>query len=358
MKSLKTEKAPAEKAKVAKSSKIAPKADKNSRQNVKPGAKAGPKAAGVPKSPPKPGVKATKAAAKTSVPASGVLKLGLPKGSLEQYTLGLFARSGWRVNIGSRNYFPRIDDPEIECTLSRSQEMSRYVEQGVIDCGLAGKDWRLENQSDVVVVEDLVYSKSTPTSARWVLAVAGDGPDKASDLRGKKVATELPGVTSRWFAERGIDVQVEFSWGATEAKVVSGLAEAIVEVTETGSTIKAHGLKIIDEILVTHTEFIANRKALADPFKKAKISQLALLLKGALDAEGVVGLKMNVREKDVEKIVGILPCLNAPTVAHLYKTNWLSVEAVISAKVVREIIPLLRDNGAEGIIEYPLNKVI
>jgi ATP phosphoribosyltransferase len=290
---------------------------------------------------------------------SKVLKLGLPKGSLEQYTLSLFARSGWRINIGSRNYFPDIDDPEIECTLSRAQEMSRYVSDGVLDCGLSGKDWRLENQSDVAVVTDLVYSKATPTSASWVLAVDGKGPyNTPSDLAGKKVATELPGVTKRWFKERGIDVSVEFSWGATEAKVVSGLADAIVEVTETGSTIKAHGLKIIDKVLTTHTEFIANHKALKDPFKKSKIAQIALLLKGALDAEGLVGLKMNVREKDVEKVVSILPSLNAPTVAHLYKTDWLSVETVVSSKTVRELIPSLRKCGAEGIIEYPLNKVI
>jgi ATP phosphoribosyltransferase len=304
-----------------------------------------------------------KAAAPKVVPGTSggprILRLGLPKGSLEQYTLSLFARSGWRVNIGSRNYFPGIDDPEIECTLSRSQEMSRYVEQGVLDCGLAGKDWRLENQSDVEVVADLIYSKATPACARWVLAVAGDGPYKLpSDLAGKKVATELPGVTQRWFEERGIDVDVEFSWGATEAKVVSGLADAVVEVTETGSTIRAHGLKIIDEILVTHTEFIANAEALKNPFKKAKIDQLALLLQGALKAEGLVGLKMNVREDDVGRIVGLLPSLNAPTVAHLYNQKWLSVETVVSARVVRELIPLLRENGAEGIIEYPLNKVI
>ncbi|MDR2386058.1 MAG: ATP phosphoribosyltransferase [Deltaproteobacteria bacterium] len=292
-------------------------------------------------------------------PPKGVLKLGLPKGSLEQYTLGLFARSGWRVNIGSRNYFPGIDDPEIECTLSRSQEMSRYVEQGILDCGLAGKDWRLENQSKVEVVADLIYSKATPSTAKWVLAVAGDGPYRsANDLQGKTVATELPGVTKRWFEDRGLKVNVEFSWGATEAKVVSGLADAIVEVTETGSTIKAHGLKIIDEILVTHTELIANSKSLTDPFKKAKIDQLALLLKGALDAEGLVGLKMNVREEDVENVVRILPSLNAPTIAHLYKSSWLSVETVVSSKIVRELIPILIENRAEGIIEYPLNKVI
>jgi ATP phosphoribosyltransferase len=269
------------------------------------------------------------------------------------------ARSGWRVNIGSRNYFPDIDDPEIVCTLSRSQEMSRYVADGVLDCGLAGKDWRLENQDDVAVVADLIYSKVSPTSARWVLAVAGDGPYRqAEDLAGRKVATELPGVTRRWFAEKGVDVDVEFSWGATEAKVVSGLADAIVEVTETGSTIKAHGLRIIDEILTTHTELIANKDALKDPFKRAKIDQIALLLKGALDAEGLVGLKMNVRERDVEAVIRHLPSLNAPTVAHLYKTDWLSVETVVASKVVRELIPTLLRAGAEGIIEYPLNKVI
>jgi ATP phosphoribosyltransferase len=297
-----------------------------------------------------------------AAPAGGggrILRLGLPKGSLEQYTLSLLARSGWRVNIGARNYFPDIDDPEIRCTLSRSQEMSRYVADGVLDCGLAGKDWRLENQSDVVVVADLVYSKVSPVSARWVLAVAGDGPYKrAEDLAGRKVATELPGVTRRWFASKGIEVDVEFSWGATEAKVVSGLADAVVEVTETGGTIKAHGLRIIDEILTTHTELIANAKSLEDPFKKAKIAQIALLLKGALDAEGLVGLKMNVRESDAEAVIALLPSLNAPTVAHLYNAAWLSVETVVASKVVRELIPTLRAAGAEGIIEYPLNKVI
>ncbi|MDR2443975.1 MAG: ATP phosphoribosyltransferase [Deltaproteobacteria bacterium] len=288
-----------------------------------------------------------------------VLRLGLPKGSLEQYTINLLSRAGWRVNIGSRNYFPDIDDAQINCTLARAQEMSRYVASGVLDCGLSGRDWRLENQSDVAVITDLVYSKATPAPARWVLAVAGDGPYRtARDLVGRKVATELPGVTKRWFEERHIDVNVEFSWGATEAKVVSGLADAVVEVTETGSTIKAHGLKIIDEILSTNTELIANHKALESRFKKYKIDQLALLLKGALDAEGLVGLKMNVRAKDVENVVALLPSLNAPTIAHLYNSDWLSVEIVVSSKVVRELIPVLCKVGAEGIIEYSLNKVI
>ncbi|MDR0549852.1 MAG: ATP phosphoribosyltransferase [Deltaproteobacteria bacterium] len=288
-----------------------------------------------------------------------VLKLGLPKGSLEEYTLSLFARSGWRISVGSRNYFPSINDPEIACTLCRTQEMTRYVAQGVLDCGFTGKDWRLENGCEVEVITDLIYSKASPTAARWVLAVPGDGSVvSAADLKGKKVATELPGLTRKWFAERGVPVEVEFSWGATEAKVVNGLADAIVEVTETGSTIKAHGLKIIDEIMTTYTEFVANPLAILDEFKLAKIQQIALLLKGALAAESLVGLKMNVREKDADHLIALLPSLNAPTVAHLYRTDWLSVEVVIAAHVVRELAPVLLANGAEGIIEYPLNKVI
>jgi ATP phosphoribosyltransferase len=288
-----------------------------------------------------------------------VLKLGLPKGSLEEYTMALFARSGWRISVGSRNYFPSINDPEIECTLCRVQEMTRYVAQGVLDCGFTGKDWRLENGCEVEVITDLIYSKASPSSARWVLAVPGDGPIRsAKDLKGKKIATELPGLTKKWFAELDVDVEVEFSWGATEAKVVNGLADAIVEVTETGSTIRAHGLRIIDEIMTTYTEFVANPEANRDKFKAAKIQQVALLLKGALAAESLVGLKMNVREKDADRIISLLPSLNAPTVAHLYRTDWLSVEVVIAASVVRELAPILLASGAEGIIEYPLNKVI
>jgi ATP phosphoribosyltransferase len=289
----------------------------------------------------------------------GVLKLGLPKGSLEQYTLDLFARSGWKVNVGSRSYFPNVNDPELSLTISRAQEISRYVAEGVIDAGITGRDWRLENQSDVEVIDELIYSKASASPCRWVLAVPGNGNiDHVSQLEGKKVATELPGVTSRWFQEKGVNVKVEFSWGATEAKVVSGLADAIVEVTETGSTIKAHGLRIIDEVLVTNTELMANKKSLEDPFKKSKIKQIALLLHSALTANGLVGIKMNVKQKDVEEIVSLLPSLRAPTVAHLYKTDWLSVETVVKSNIVRDLIPLLLDKGAEGIIEYPLNKVI
>jgi ATP phosphoribosyltransferase len=291
--------------------------------------------------------------------SANTLKLGLPKGSLEEYTMGLFARSGWRISVGSRNYFPTIDDPEITCTLCRVQEMTRYVASGVLDAGFTGKDWRLENGLEVEVITDLVYSKASPTAARWVLAVPGNGPiTKAEQLNGKKIATELPGLTKRWFAERGVEVDVEFSWGATEAKVVNGLADAIVEVTETGSTIKAHGLRIIDEIMTTYTEFVANPAAVRDEFKHKKLQQIALLLKGALAAEGLVGLKMNVQEKDVAKVIAVLPSLNAPTVAHLYQKDWLSVETIISSHVVRELVPTLLANGAEGIIEYPLNKVI
>ncbi|MDR2612605.1 MAG: ATP phosphoribosyltransferase [Deltaproteobacteria bacterium] len=289
----------------------------------------------------------------------GVLRLGIPKGSLEQYTLELFARSGWKISVGSRSYFPDVNDPELALTISRAQEISRYVADGVLDAGITGRDWRLENDSDVVVVQELVYSKVSARPARWVLAVPGDGPvTEASQLAGKTVATELPGVTSRWFRQRGLDVKVEFSWGATEAKAASGLADAIVEVTETGSTIRAHGLRIIDEVLVTATELMANPRSLKDPFKKSKIGQIALLLKAALAADGMVGLKMNVRENDAERLVEALPSLRAPTVAHLFRTDWLSVETVVSRSVVRDLIPELLDRGAEGIIEYPLNKII
>jgi ATP phosphoribosyltransferase len=290
---------------------------------------------------------------------SDVLKLGIPKGSLEKATVELFARSGWRINIHSRSYFPDIDDDQIQCWICRAQEMSRYVERGALDAGLTGLDWTMENDSRVEVVEDLVYSKVSTRPARWVLAAPADsGINELKDLEGKKIATEMVNFTRRYFQELGIDVEVSFSWGATEAKVVSGLADAIVEVTETGSTIRAHGLKIIKELLRTNTQLIANPTSWADPWKKAKIQQVALLLKGALYAEGMVGLKMNVAEADLQAVVDMLPSLNAPTVAHLYHSDWLSVETVVAASVVRELIPELIRRGAEGIIEYPLNKVI
>ncbi len=285
--------------------------------------------------------------------------LGLPKGSLERTTLELFARAGWHINVNSRNYFPDIDDPEITCSLAKAREMAHYVADGTLDVGLTGKDWCVEYDSPVVVVDDFFYSKASYRPARWVLAVGGDSPYRApEDLTGKRVATELVNVTRRWFAEQNIPVDVSFSWGATEAKVVAGLADAVVEVTETGSTIRAHGLRIISEVMQTNTQLIANPKAWEDEFKRNKIKQIALLLKGALRAYGLVGLKMNVRERDAASVIELLPSLNAPTVAHLYQTDWLSVETIVSDSVVRELIPRLLERGAEGIIEYPLNKVV
>lgn len=290
---------------------------------------------------------------------SSKLNLGIPKGSLQNATIALFKRSGWTINVNGRSYFPEIDDPEIECAICRAQEMSRYVETGMLDAGLTGRDWIAENQSDVQVVCDLVYSKVSSRPARWILAVPYDSPIQTlEDLKGKKIATELVEFTRRYFAEHRIDVDIEFSWGATEAKVVSGLADAVVEVTETESTIKAHGLRVIHELMETNTQFIANRAAWENPEKRGKIDQLALLLQGALHGEKMVGLKMNVSEEKLESVVSMLPSLNAPTVASLYKTNWFSVETVVASDQVRELIPQLLNNGAEGIIEYPLNKVI
>ncbi|MGD9367286.1 MAG: ATP phosphoribosyltransferase [Desulfobacteraceae bacterium] len=287
------------------------------------------------------------------------LKLGIPKGSLQNATIALFKRSGWTINVNGRSYFPEINYDTIDCAICRAQEMSRYVESGTLDAGLTGMDWIAENQSDIQVVDNLIYSKVSSRPARWVLAVPYDSDIKAlEDLKGKKIATELVEFTKRYFSERKIDVDVEFSWGATEAKVVSGLADAVVEVTETGSTIKAHGLRIIHELMQTNTQLIANRQAWKDPAKREKIEQIAQLLQGALRGEKLVGLKMNVAEKNVEAVVALLPSLNAPTVSHLHNSDWLAVESVIDTSVVRDLIPKLIKAGAEGIIEYPLNKVI
>ena len=287
------------------------------------------------------------------------LKFGIPKGSLQNATIKLFEKSGWKINVNGRSYFPDINDEEIECAICRAQEMSRYVESGTLDAGLTGKDWIEENESDVVLVDDLVYSKATQNPARWVLAVpAGSEIKRIEDLEGKKIATELVNFTKRYFEERNVNVKVEFSWGATEAKVVSGLADAIVEVTETGSTIKAHGLKIIQDLMKTNTQLIANHKAYEDPWKRDKIGQIILLLKGALRAENMVALKMNVEQVNMPGIIGLLPSLNAPTVASLYDSDWLSVETVVDVRVVRDLIPKLINAGAQGIIEYSLNKVI
>lgn len=287
------------------------------------------------------------------------LKFGIPKGSLQKATINLFEKSGWKININGRSYFPDINDEEIECAICRAQEMSRYVETGTLDAGLTGRDWIEENESDVVMVDDLVYSKVSQKPARWVLAVpAGSKIERLEDLKGKKIATELVNFTKKFFKEKNVDVKVEFSWGATEAKAVSGLADAIVEVTETGSTIRAHGLKIIYDLMQTNTQLIANRDSYKDSWKKAKIGQIILLLKGALRAENMVALKMNLPQEKVENVIGILPSLNAPTVAGLYNSDWVSVETVVDSRVVRDLIPRLMDAGAQGIIEYSLNKVI
>jgi ATP phosphoribosyltransferase len=287
------------------------------------------------------------------------LKLGIPKGSLEKATIDLFSKSGWRIEVHHRSYFPSIDDPDIVCSICRAQEMSRYVEQAILDVGITGRDWILENDSDIVVVADLIYSKVSKRPARWVLAVPADSPYRSiKDLNGKKIATELVNFSKRYFSERGIDVKVEFSWGATEGKVASGLADAIVEVTETGSTINAHGLMIIGELMESNPQLIANRHAWEDPWKRKKIEQISTLLQSALRADRLVVLKMNVPKERLGAVVDILPSLNAPTVSPLYKKEWCSVETVINEAEVRELIPRLMAAGAQGIIEHALNKVL
>ena len=287
------------------------------------------------------------------------LKFGIPKGSLEKATTDLFAKAGWMIKTSSRNYFPTVDDPHLSCAIIRAQEMAHYVEEGVLDAAITGKDWILEGGSDVVEVQEMIYSKESPQPARWVLVVTEDSPiQRIEDLQGKKIATELVSFTKRYFAERGINVKVEFSWGTTEAKVVEGLVDAIVDVTETGSTIRAHHLRIVHELMQSTPRLIANKESWQDPWKKEKIQQIATLLKAALGADRMVGLKMNVSDKNLETIIAMLPCLNAPTVASLYQSDWYSVEVVVREEVVRELIPQLLKKGAEGIIEYALNKVI
>ncbi|MGQ9688404.1 MAG: ATP phosphoribosyltransferase [Desulfobaccales bacterium] len=288
------------------------------------------------------------------------LRLGIPKGSLEKATIELFRRAGWHIKVNGRSYFPDIDDPDITCSMCRAQEMSRYVENGTLDCGLTGKDWIMENDSRVVVVADLMYSKTSARPVRWVLAVPADSDLKSlKDLAGKKIATELVNYTRRYFAARNIPVTVEFSWGATEAKVAAGLADAIVEVTETGSTIRAHGLKIIHEFFQSNTQLIANPQVWeTNPAKREKIENLRVLLLGALRAEHMVGLKMNIPEDGLKEVVNLLPSLLAPTISPLYETDWYSVEVVVNQEEVRNLIPRLVAAGAQGIVEYPLYKVI
>lgn len=290
---------------------------------------------------------------------NNLLKLVIPKGSLEQATVDLFGRAGWKVSISPRSYFPSVDDEEIVMARLRAQEISRYVESGTFDAGLTGKDWILENESDVVVIDDLVYSKVSQNPARWVLAVDAESEYQTpEDLNGKRIATELLHYTKKFFANRGIKVDVEFSWGSTEAKVNEGVVDAIVDVTETGSTLRANGLRIIHTLLTTNTQFIANREAYQNPFKREKIDQIVMLLQAALEARKMVGLKMNVPKEKLDEIVSLLPSLNAPTVSGLYKTEWFAVESVISEEVVRSLIPKLLKAGATGIIEYSLNKVV
>jgi len=293
------------------------------------------------------------------------LKLGLPKGSLEQATIDLFRKSGWKITGSSRSYFPTVDDETLRCSLARPQEMSRYVESGTLDAGITGKDWTQENQSDVIVVTEMVYSKVSFRPTRWVLAVPHESPiKKIEDLKGKRVATEMVNFTKRYFAERNIPLDVEFSWGATEAKAAEGLVDAIVEVTETGTTIRAHGLRIVADLMESCPQLIANKNAWQDPWKREKLEQIKLLLQGALSAEAKVGIKLNVAEADLEKVVELIPSITAPTVATLYPSatlkgvKWFSVESVIDERQVRDLIPRLIQNGAVGIIEYPLNKII
>ena len=288
-----------------------------------------------------------------------VLSFGIPKGSLENATVELFKKAGWNIGISSRSYFPTVDDDGMNCKLIRPQEMGKYVERGTIDVGIAGRDWVAENESDVVTVCEMVYSKVSRRPARWVLVVTKDSPvQKPEDLRGATISTELVGFTQRFFADRNIPVTVEFSWGATEAKVVDGLCDAIVEVTETGSTIKANGLRIVCELMESVPVMVANKAAWADPWKRQKIEQIATLLQSALKAEGMVGLKMNAPGDKVDAIISVLPSLKNPTVAHLYNSDWVSVESILPEKEVRRIVPELIKVGAEGIIEYPLNKII
>jgi ATP phosphoribosyltransferase len=287
------------------------------------------------------------------------LKIGIPKGSLENATIELFQKAGFRITVSSRNYFPASDDEELSCALIRAQEMSRYVEMGVLDMGLTGIDWVLENGSQVDFVADLIYSKASTQKARWVLAVPNNSAiTKIEDCKGKRLSTELVNFTRKYFQDRNIPVDIEFSWGATEAKVVEGLVDGIVEVTETGSTIQAHGLKIIHTLLETNTKLIANKKSMKDTWKRAKIRQIALLLKGALNAQNMVGLKMNVPKNKLNAVVKILPSITAPTISSLHDPEWVSAETVINESIVREIIPKLISLGADGIIEYPLNKIV
>jgi ATP phosphoribosyltransferase len=287
-----------------------------------------------------------------------LLMLGLPKGSLEESTKNLFAKAGWKITTSSRSYRPAIDDPELDGRFVRAQEVSRYVEHGFFDCGLTGEDWIKENNSDVVTVCDLIYSKVSSQKSRWVLCVPETSAVRtAADLEGKRVATELVNTTKRYFEARGVKVEVEFSWGATEVKVPD-LVDGIVDITETGSSLRANNLRIVDTLLETNTKLIANRQSWENPAKRKKIETIALLLRGALEAGSKVGLKMNLPKRGLESLVQALPALRNPTISHLSNPDWVAIETIIDESVAREIIPQLKALGAEGIVEYPLNKVV
>lgn len=283
---------------------------------------------------------------------------GLPKGSLEEPTIALFAKAGWNIRKSSRSYKPSIDDSEVEGRFVRSQEISRYVDHGFFDCGLCGYDWVVENESDVVEVCDLVYSRASNRPSYWVLAVPAASPIKTvKDLEGKRIATEVVGITRKFLAEHGVTAEIEFSWGATEVKVPD-MVDAIVDLTETGNSLRANNLRIVETLLKTNTKLIANKRSWADPVKRAKIENMAMMLKAALSAADKVGLKLNAPQEKLAAILEILPSLRNPTVNHLSDKKWSAVEVILEEKAVRDIIPKLKDLGAEGIIEYPLNKVV
>ena len=290
--------------------------------------------------------------------SKNVLKLGIPKGSLQEATARLFAKAGYSLIFSSRSYTPVIDDSEIECLLIRAQEMARYVEQGVLDAGLTGKDWIVENNASVEEIADMVYSKVSSKPVRWVLAVPDNSDiQSAKDLEGKRIATEAVNLTSGYLKKHGVKAHVEFSWGATEVKAPN-LVDAIVEVTETGSSLRANGLRIVDTVLQSNTKFIVNKDSYKDPWKKKKVDIIVMLLNGALAAEKMVGLMMNVKRKDLDNVLKILPALQKPTISELSNQDWVDINTIIEEKEVREIIPKLKESGASGIVEYPLNKII
>jgi ATP phosphoribosyltransferase len=287
-----------------------------------------------------------------------VLKLGIPKGSLQDATVDLFRRAGFNISVSSRSYYPGIDDPEIQCMLIRAQEMARYVENGILDAGLTGHDWVQENEADVEVLSDLIYSKQSFRNVRWVLAVPQDSSIQCiKDLEGKRVATELVNTTRRWLGVHGVNAQVEFSWGATEVKPPD-LADAIVEVTETGSSLRANKLRIVETMLESNTQFIANKAAWQDEWKRRKLQDMLLLLEGAINALSKVGLMMNVERTNLPMVLDTLPALKQPTISSLSDENWVAINTIVEEVTVRAIIPRLKEAGAQGIVEYPLNKIV